>query len=140
MKALIEAHGSVYKVPADEMAHLHEVLRAQAVLDINPNEDPKSMMRRYGIAAKAAAEVLGDSPDTFMVSRKPKRADKYAAIITWCKENVGAETNVYQIAEVGEVSYSTANNFIKDRIDLFRKIKKGQYIVRDPETERATEK
>lgn len=137
---LATQHGGIYRIPSDELMHLNEILRARAIVDANPDESPKRLMQRYGVTTRAATEVLGDSPDEFVPVRKSKRADKYAAIYAWCDQNAGAVTTVYEIAEIGQVSYSTANNLIKDRVDLFHKVKKGEYIVRNPKAERAAEK
>lgn len=139
MVALLEKYGSFFSVPRDEMTAHHERTRALHVRFYAEERGvpiPKAM-REYGVAGSIAQELAGDSIE---IERKVKRQDKYKAIIDWCSANPGATVNGYVLAEIGGVSYVTANQLIKDRIDLFRKVKRGEYIVRNPEVERAQEK
>ncbi len=137
-KELLDEYLTASNIPFNKQHHIAEVLRAKYVLQKHGNENHASVLSQYGVGAETIKELTGF--DGGFVARKEKRSDKYAKILAWCKEHVGQETNVYEIAEVGEVSYPTANNFVKDRVDLFTKVKKGQYIVRDPESDRAAEK
>lgn len=138
---LLQEYGNATKVPSDKQQYISEVLRAKYILARFPDEEPVQLLSKYLVVPSVASQLTG-----FQFSGPPpkksgsKRQHKHQSIISWCKENVGKETTVYEVAEVGEVSYPTANNFIKNRPDLFTKMKKGSYIVRDPETERALEK
>ncbi len=43
------------------------------------------------------------------------------------------------IAEIGDISVGTATTFIKERVHLFRKVKRGLYEIRDPKADREAE-
>lgn len=136
-QALADEYGSFTAVPVDKHRQISEIYRGKTLLARFPDEDPASLMNKYSfphsiIELLTGTNYSGPAP-------KVKRTSKYSKIEDWCAENVGAETTVYQIAEVGEVSYPTANNFVKTRVDLFHKVKKGLYIVRDPKAEREME-
>lgn len=137
---LIDYYGDVTSIPPEKHRYISEILRAKYILARFPEEEPAKLLGKYLVVPTIATEILGMQPTTELLSKTLKRKDKYQTIVNWCKENVGSETTVFAVAEIGNVSYPTANNFIKNRTDLFAKIKKGSYIVRDPETERALEK
>lgn len=138
---LLAKYGSATLIPKEETAFISEILRAKWVLEINPGEGNKiQLLSRNMVPESIIKIVLGDDTLSNAPTRKEKRTDKYEKILDWVKENPGKETTVYEIADIGGVSYPTANTFIKDRVDLFRRVKKGSYIVRNPEVERALEK
>jgi hypothetical protein len=66
-----------------------------------------------------------------------KRVEKYQSIIDWTQEHLFEQVTPQQIMDVGEISYPTALKFIGDRPDIFRKLKRGLYELRDPKTDRA---
>lgn len=68
--------------------------------------------------------------------KRQKRTDKYQSIIDWTKDHLFEQVTANTIMEVGEISYPTALKFIGDRPDLFRKLKRGLYEVRDPQADR----
>ena len=65
-----------------------------------------------------------------------KRSEKYQALIDWTQEHLYEEVTPQTIMEVGNISYPTALKFIGDRPDIFRKIKRGVYELRDPKADR----
>lgn len=65
-----------------------------------------------------------------------KRVEKYQSIIDWTQEHLFEQVTPQQIMEVGDISYPTALKFIGDRPDIFRKIKRGLYELRDPQADR----
>jgi hypothetical protein len=42
--------------------------------------------------------------------------------------------------EIGDIAYSMAKKITEDRPDIFRKLKRGQFEVRDPEADRKADK
>lgn len=135
---LINQYGTATDIPTDKIQQIAEINRAKCILGRYPDEDEVTLLRKFSVGQNIITLVTGK--EISEPTPKAKRADKYAQIIDWCKENVGTETSIYQIAEAGNISYPTANNFVKTRPDLFTKVKKGLYVVRDPQTERALEK
>ena len=137
-QALIEEYGTATDIPTEKIQQIGEINRAKCILARFQGEDEVTLLRKYSVGQNVITLVTGK--EVGEPAPKSKRADKYAQIVEWCKQNVGTETTIYEIAEAGGMSYPTANNFVKTRPDLFTKMKKGQYIVRDPQTERALEK
>jgi hypothetical protein len=68
------------------------------------------------------------------------RADLYADIIEWCSKNVFAEATIPVLVEVSGLSAPSVRKFIGDRVDLFRKLRRGVWEVRDPKADRAAAK
>lgn len=135
---LISQYGTASNIPTEKIQHIAEINRAKCILGRYPDEEEVTLLRKFSVGQNIITLVTGK--EVAQPTPKAKRTEKYAQIIDWCKENVGTETSIYEVAEAGNVSYPTANNFVKTRPDLFTKVKKGLYVVRDPETERALEK
>lgn len=68
------------------------------------------------------------------------RSNGYQIIDDWCKDNVGKEANAYMLGEICGFTAITVRKYINDRPDLFQKVKRGIWIVRDPESDRAKDK
>lgn len=116
-----------------------EVVRAKWALFINKDSaEPRKILRAYGVSDEIIKHLTGDEPLVF--EKKPRIKEKYSEIIEWCKENHLAQTTVKKISDVGSVSYPTALKFMNDRPDLFYKIKRGLYEVRNPQVVRQEEK
>lgn len=136
---LVKKYGK-YTIPYQEAARIADIARAKHVMLISQERAlgaPARVMRDYGVPEPVIKELIGEVPE---IEKKTKRADKYKSIFDWCNNNPGKETTVYEVAEVGGVSYATANQVVKDRIDYFKRVKKGLYIIRNPQQERAEEK
>lgn len=65
---------------------------------------------------------------------------KYELMERWCAMNVGAEISAYSMADDFDLSPPTTRKFIQDRVDLFRKVRAGFWVVRDREAERQQDK
>lgn len=137
-QSFLNQYGTATNIPAEKIQQISEINRAKCILARYPDEEEVTLLRKFSVGQNVITLVTGK--EVSQPKPKAKRTDKYAHIVEWCKENTGSETTVYEIAEAGGVSYPTANNFVKTRPDLFTKVKKGSYIIRDPETERALEK
>lgn len=136
---LVKQYGSTHAIPRHEVHLISERMRARhiAVICTERSLGPlPRVLRDYGVLDSIIKELAGEVPE---IERKSKRSDKNKAIFDWCDQNPGKETTVYEVAEIGGVSYSKANQLIKDRIDYFKKIKKGLYVIRNPRAERAEE-
>jgi hypothetical protein len=115
--------------PENRTTHA-EVLRAKFVLHTHPTEDSGKILRTYGVLDHVIEMLVGSLPDH---EPKKKRSDKYEELTSWCKDNHLLQVSAEDVAEQGDMSYPTALKFIKDRPDLFFKIKKGLYELRNPE-------
>ena len=138
INALIEEYGSASHIPSDERHLASEKLRAGYCLSTNLTSNPLDVFRLYSVDQRVWGFYLSDVPeDVSSISRKPKRTDKYQSIIDWTEEHLLEQITPNDIMSVGDISYPTALKFINDRPDLFRKVKRGLYEVRDVKTERA---
>lgn len=108
----------------------------------------KEVARRDGMSLSKAAQhynidskVIGaDEFSEIVISEtKSKRKDKYAAADSYVAENVYEVISPAQLAEVSGFSYPTAMKYISDHPNHFRKVARGQYEIRDPETDRKSE-
>lgn len=65
-----------------------------------------------------------------------RRSEKYQSIVDWTQDNLYEEVTPQTIMEVGNISYPTALKFISDHPDIFRKVRRGVYELRDPVADR----
>lgn len=70
------------------------------------------------------------------VRNNMKRTEKYGNILVWAQDNLFLEVTPQTIMEVGDISYPTALKFISDHPDVFRKVQRGVYEIRDPKADR----
>lgn len=134
IREAIETHGSLFSIPAEERYLIMERHRAGEVLrkyegSVNPN-----VLREYGIPGTIVKEICGDAD--WQVVKKTKRAQKRQKVEKWCSEHAGTTVTPQTISEIAEFSYSTALSYIAERPDLFTKVKRGYYLIRDPHAER----
>jgi hypothetical protein len=126
----------------EDISYLGEKLRALYVLQVaEGNLKPAAAMSTYMVRPDVAKEILAEFAGVELeVNCKTKRTDKYSAIQAWCKENVLAQVSAKEVAEIGDISYPTALKYITDHPDVFWKISRGTYEVRDPVEDRKKEK
>jgi hypothetical protein len=122
----------------EELSHVSEKLRALYVLKTTEGQmRPATAFSLYMIRQEAAKEILEMySFNETDIQPKSKRVNKQSSIISWCKEHVHEQVTPKQISEIGEISYPTALKYINDRPDLFWKVARGVYEVRDPAEDR----
>jgi hypothetical protein len=135
IRDLIDLHGDISRVPRDERDLVAERHRARVIMAMNDGADVAKTLRFYNVVNSVIAEFV--SEEAVMAERKVKRGDKYQAIIDWCHDHPYEQVTANQVGEIGSVSYPTALKFINDRVDLFKKVKRGVYEVRNVKEERA---
>lgn len=64
------------------------------------------------------------------------KQDRHEMILDWCEENTFAEVTIEQLQGVSGLSPSSVRNLITDRPDVFRKLRRGVWEVRDPKSDR----
>lgn len=134
MAELYEKYGKE-QVPKDELLFVSEIYRAKhACLAAGLNQLDASAMRHYSIMGRVVEHLCGSVSE---VERHLKYADRRRIMINWCSENIDAIITPAELAEVGGVSYATAIKFINERVDLFGKVERGRYIVRNLREEKA---
>jgi len=68
------------------------------------------------------------------------RRYQYDLILDWCKRNVFEEVTVEALVELSKLSEPTVRKFIGERTDVFRKLRRGVWEVRDPKADRAADR
>jgi len=131
-RAAAEKYGSPYAIPPEEQRHLAERNRAEHVVAIHGTATPE-VLRSYSIPADIIQALCGDHA---VAQPRKTRRQRWASVERWCAEHVGVTVTPAVLAEVGEFSEGTARKFINDRPDLFSRVKRGHFLVRDPVAER----
>jgi uncharacterized protein (DUF1330 family) len=125
-------HGGPYAIPPEEVHRLGERMRAEHVVAIHGRPDPV-VLRSYSVPSYIIEDLCGEVPT---VERKRSYRQRKEAVERWCSEQVGSTVTPNVIADVGEFSEATARTFINERPDLFSRVKRGHYLVRDPHADR----
>ena len=132
-KKLIAEYGDPVKVPSELTFVISETLRAKHILIAHPEANPTQVLRQHSIPASVISKVAGGVEEP---KSRQKRADKYRRLLEWADAHTLEQISVGELTDIGELSYPTALKFVNDRVDLFRKIKRGVYEVRDVKSER----
>lgn len=120
----------------------NEKLRALYVLQSTDGKMPAAKaLTLYMVRPEIAKEILADhGSESGNETGSPSRREKYLAIESWCRENIGAVTTPREVSDVGNISYPTALKYIADHPDIFWKAGHGKYEVRDPIADRKRDK
>ena len=137
--ALVQKYGNDTNIPKEENHLVREKLRASYCLAASPNTSPIETFKHYSVDERVWGFFVTNLPEK-SADKKVKRTDKYQAIMDWTKEHLFEEVTPQTIMEIGEISYPTALKFITERPDIFRKVKRGTYEVRDPKADREADK
>lgn len=136
---LIEEYGDATSVPNEDKRLAAERLRAAYVAVTNPDLPLRQVFKTYSIDPKVWGHFIGDS-DIAQQERRMSRAEKQQRVLNWAADNVGAEVTLEKLMEVGDIAYSMAKKIVENRPDLFWKIKRGLFSIRDPKADREAEK
>jgi hypothetical protein len=136
---LIEEYGNASSVPADEQRVPAEKLRAAYCISTNPDLPVTQVFRTYSIDSRVWSTYV-ENADEIKEERRLSRADRQNKVLSWAAANVGAQVDLTKLMEVGDVAYSMAKKITEDRPDVFRKIKRGLFDVRDPKADREADK
>ena len=68
------------------------------------------------------------------------RSDQYEMIINWCRNHIFEEVTVADLEKVSGLSAPSVRKFIGERADIFRKLQRGVWEVRDPKSDREADK
>jgi hypothetical protein len=138
--------GDIDQLVAEErdkrIADAGEKMRALWVMQLTDGKmSAAKAMSLYMVRPDIVKEILAefDKLEDGDNNQK-KRRDKYSAIQEWCVENVGVQVGAKQLAEIGDISYPTALKYISDHPNVFWKVVRGVYEVRDPAADRKKDK
>lgn len=124
----------------NNIVYKQELDRANAIIEVaeRDGKDVATTLREYGVATSIVDQLGYEAAP---VARKAKRTSMQDRLEQWAKDHIGQTTNGgKQISEDLGISYPTANNFVQSRRDIFSKIKKGVYMIKDAEAERLAAK
>jgi hypothetical protein len=68
------------------------------------------------------------------------KREGWGDLMVYCRENVYESVTVNDLTEACGLSIPTIRKFISDRPDIFRKIQRGLWEIRDPESDRKLSK
>lgn len=121
---------------ASEYELVAETTRAFYVLLSQESFRPDpSVLRYYSIPQSIIVEICGGIDVD--VERRSRRVDKQRVMDDWIKDHIGHVVSPNDLAEAGGVSYATAIKLINGHAARFLRVGRGQYEVRDVESERA---
>jgi hypothetical protein len=141
----IERHGDKFKVPSDEVNRISQQTRGLYVLmGWNGTGSPARLLSSYSIPTDIIAELVEEYYDETvaieeLTTPRPKRADKYDALLDWAKGHLFEQYTTEQLVEVSGFSYPTTLKFLQDS-PTFRKVKKGLWEVRDAVADKKADK
>jgi hypothetical protein len=137
LNALLDKHGSWNAIPRDAWFEASETLRLHAVLELKGGKVTQQDIAYYSIPDSVVRKV---NPSFEGFEPKQKRSDKYDAVYKWLDSNPTTLVTTQEFSDIAELSYPTALKFIENNPQYFRKVKRGQYEVRDPDVERKADK
>lgn len=139
IQVLIDKYGDSSRVPRPEWYAASEKLRASYALHANPDSPVVQVLKHYSVDQSVWTNFADDA-DIAPAQRKMTRAEKVAAVIDWAAENLGETVSLEKIMEDNSVAYSMAKKITEDRPDVFRKVKRGHFEIRDPKADREADK
>jgi len=139
LEVLFEKYGDASSVPGDDWRIVSERLRAVYCISANPDTPVHSVFKTYSIDSRVWPEFIDDL-SVMAPERRVTRSEKIGTLLKWASENVGEQVNLEKLMEIGGVAYSMAKKITEDRPDVFRKVKRGFFEIRDPEADRRADK
>jgi len=113
-----------------------ETERANYCREANPGMTNQEVTAYYSIDRSVSELVFGiiDQP------KKTKRANPTQTALAWAGNNLFAEISSKQLADAIGASLPTALKIIDGRPDVFRKLGRGKWEVRDATADRQADK
>lgn len=139
MAKLIEEYVNPSDVPRDEQFHASEKLRAAYSIHANPGVPVAQVLKQYAIDHRVWLYFADGQSDEKPYKRQ-SRAEKIDSVIKWAAHNVGKQVTLQMMIDESGIAYSMAKKITEDRPDVFRKIKRGQFEIRDPKADREADK
>lgn len=131
---LITKYGGATNIPVDEWREISELARLHQTINALDGKVTRRLLSQYMFAPGTIAKVDPSLLEEDMT--KQTRAGKHKVIYDWLDANSGASVTTQDFADIAELSYPTALKFIETNPQYFRKVKRGQYEIRNPQAER----
>ena len=113
-----------------------EIERATACRQTSPDMTVAELASYYNIEHAVVTMLFGEIEET--TSRRKR--DQRTTAFKWASQNVGAHIGATELAAIANCSLPTAHRIMESRGDVFRKIKRGTWEIRDPYADRKAEK
>lgn len=136
---LIDEYGNPSDVPTDEQFHASEKLRAAYSIHANPGIPAAQVLKQYAIDHRVWPYFI-DGPTEAKPYKRLSRAEKIDSVVKWAASNVGKQITLQALIQESDIAYSMAKKITEDRPDIFRKVKRGQFEIRDPKADREADK
>jgi hypothetical protein len=136
---LIAEYGDASSVPHDEQFFASEKLRAAYCVHANPSIPVQQVLRQYAIDARVW-DYFVDNATEMKAERRMSRVEKVNSVLAWASNNVSKQITLQDLIHETDIAYSMAKKITEDRPDVFRKIKRGLFEIRDPKADRDAEK
>lgn len=120
-----------------DIFYAQELYRAQAIIAKaeRTGENVGPALREHMVSQSVIKELVGEVHE--YVPKARKKPTSASVLEAWAKAHIGNDITSDVIEKDTGLSYGIVSRFLRERRDLFTKIKKGHYSVRDVETERA---
>lgn len=134
VQALITKYGGATYVPQDEWREVSELTRLHQTINALDGKVTRRLLSQYMFAPATIEKVSPQLLEEELA--KQTRSDKHKTIYEWLDANAGETITTQDFADIAELSYPTTLKFIETNPQYFRKIKRGQYEIRNPKAER----
>lgn len=136
---LIDEYGNASDIPADDQRIYSEKLRASYAIHANPDTPVPHVLKTYSIDSRVWNDFIEDA-DEMKQDRKLSRKEKHASVLSWASDHVGEKIELTKLMSTCSIAYSMAKKITEDHPDVFRKVKRGHFEIRDPKADREAEK
>jgi predicted transcriptional regulator len=136
---LIDEYGNASDIPADDQRLFSEKLRASYAIHANPDTPVHQVLRSYSVDSRVWGDFVNDAED-MKQDRKLSRKEKHASVLDWASRNVGEKIELTKLMDTCAIAYSMAKKITEDHPDVFRKVKRGHFEIRDPKADREADK
>ena len=141
----VDKYGDKFSVPFEVIYEISTRTRALYVLQgWNGAGNPARHLATYSIPTDVITDVVAEYCDEIiseddLLSPRPRRADKYEALLSWAGEHLFEQFTTDQLVEQSGFSYPTTLKFLQES-PTFRKLKKGLWEIRDADADKKAEK
>lgn len=136
---LIDKYGTATLIPRDEWYAQSERLRAAYCLYTNPDLTPQQVFKAYSVDQRVWPHFIdGEIVNSF--EKRVSRSEKIQSVLNWAAENVGEQVDLEKVQQANDIAYTMAKKITDDRPDVFRRVKRGIFEIRDPDADRKADR
>lgn len=136
---LVEEYGNASSIPRDDEFEASEKLRAAYCIHANPGVPAAQVMKQYAVDQRVWHYFVDGEVEQKQYKRM-SRTEKIESVIKWAAASVGKQITLQSMIDETDIAYSMAKKITEDRPDVFRKVKRGLFEIRDPKADREADK